>query len=93
MGTKGAARGELGGDGGNIGGDGDELGVAGGDWNIIERIIALIIQNDKISVQEITDSTGLSKRNCERIIAELKKDGIMSRIGSARTGRWVVNNR
>lgn len=83
----------VGGNSSDDGGNGGDTGGDGGNQNITERIVALVIRNDKISVQEIADSIGLSKRNCERIIAELKKDGIMSRIGSARTGRWVVNNR
>lgn len=73
------------GNGGNIGGD-------GGNHNIKKQITILILQNDRISVQEIADSIGISKRNCERIISELKKNGIISRVGSARTGKWIVNN-
>ena len=61
-----------------------------GNQNIEEQITSLILQNDKISVQEIADKIGISKRNCERIIAKLKRCGVINRIGSARTGKWII---
>ena len=76
---------EIGGNGGNSGGDGYNQNI----WN---RIITLITLNDKISVQDIADSIGISKRKCERIIAELKKAGVIIRKGSARNGFWEVND-
>lgn len=76
--------------GGESGGDGGEFGGDGGDESIVDKIIVLITKNDRISVREIADGIGLSKRKCERIIAELKKKRIINRIGSARTGRWII---
>ena len=66
------------------------FGGNGGSVNIEEQITSLILQNDKISVQEIADKIGISKRNCERIIAKLKRCGVINRIGSARTGKWII---
>lgn len=79
--------------GGESGGDGGEFGGDGGDESIVDKIIVLITKNDRISVREIADGIGLSKRKCERIIAELKKKRIINRIGSARTGRWIIYNK
>jgi predicted HTH transcriptional regulator len=82
---------ENSGNGGDIGGNG---GNTGGNPDAKNRIIALIALNDKISVQAIADNIGVGKRNCERIIAELKKAGVITRSGSARAGRWnVIVNR
>ncbi|MEE1297904.1 MAG: winged helix-turn-helix transcriptional regulator [Muribaculaceae bacterium] len=59
-------------------------GKVGGD------IIALISINDRISVEEIAEKIGVSKRKCERMIAELKSQGVLSRIGSSRSGHWHI---
>ena len=80
----------FGGNGGSVGGDGGDIGGDDGNQNIEEQITSLILQNDKISVQEIADKIGISKRNCERIIAKLKRCGVINRIGSARTGKWII---
>ena len=79
-----------GGNGGDIGSNGGDIGGDDGNQNIEEQITSLILQNDKISVQEIADKIGISKRNCERIIAKLKRCGVINRIGSARTGKWII---
>ena len=78
---------------GNNGGDGGNNGGDGGNQEIVMKIKVLIERNDKISVQEIADKLDFSKRNCGRIIAELKKEGVISRVGSARSGHWIINVR
>lgn len=75
---------ETGGDGGNIGGN-------GGNRELQNRIIELITNDNQITIQNIADNLDISKRNCERIIADLKRKGLLIRNGSARAGYWVVN--
>lgn len=76
----------VGDDVGNVGGNvGDNYNI-----NIRDRIVALIEQNEKISIKEIAENIGISKRHSERIIANLKHQGIIARIGSARAGKWVI---
>lgn len=58
---------------------------------IENRIKELMIKNKFITASEIANSVNISKRNCERIIAELKKRGDIERFGAARTGHWIVN--
>lgn len=53
-------------------------------------LIELIRQNSKITAKEIADALKLSKRQCERIIADLKNRGILSRKGTNRTGYWII---
>jgi predicted HTH transcriptional regulator len=92
-GNVGGDGGNVGGNGGNAGGDGGNIGGDGGNLNAKERIIALITLDHKISVQTIARNTGISKRNCERAIAELKRTGVISRSGSTRSGHWIVKSK
>ena len=46
--------------------------------------------NNQISINEIAALLNISKRKCERVIAELKRIGKVKRIGSPRKGYWVV---
>ncbi|WP_262894406.1 winged helix-turn-helix transcriptional regulator [Bacteroides finegoldii] len=50
----------------------------------------MIRQNSKITAKELADTLKLSKRQCERIIADLKNRGILSRKGTNRTGYWII---
>lgn len=71
-------------DGGNIGGN------VGGNDDLTKKILTLIRNNDKITIPKIASTLNISKRNCERLIAELKKSGRLTRKGSTRNGGWVV---
>ena len=82
----------LGIDVGNVGIDVGNVGidVSVGTSNNEILLIELIRQNSKITVKEIADTLKLSKRQCERIIADLKHRGILSRKGTNRTGYWTI---
>ena len=70
---------------GNVGNDvGDETNDNEG------LLIELVRQNSKITAKEIANTLKLSKRQCERIIADLKKRG--SYLARARTGQgdWII---
>ncbi|MDD5871215.1 MAG: putative DNA binding domain-containing protein [Bacteroidales bacterium] len=64
--------------------------VNGVNLPLEEKVLALIITNNKISIAEIASSTGKSRRNIDRVIDALKKSGKLVRLGSARRGHWVV---
>ncbi len=78
--------------GGNLGGNGGNLGGNGGNLSVEEQIISLISCNHRILIQEIAKQMGISKRQCERIIAGLKKAGRIYRTGSSRAGEWRVDD-
>jgi ATP-dependent DNA helicase RecG len=84
----------AGGDGtiydGSIGESGRYEPVIDNNKYIKERIISMISDNAYVTINEMADRLGLSKRNCERIIASLRRDGSIRRIGPSRTGRWEV---
>lgn len=72
----------------DVGVDVGNVGIGTSDNEIL--LIELIRQNSKITVKEIADTLKLSKRQCERIIADLKHRGILSRKGTNRTGYWTI---
>ena len=59
---------------------------------MIEKINSIMRQNESISYKEMAEMLGVTLRHCERLIAQLKKDGKISRIGTTRSGRWIIHN-
>ena len=55
-------------------------------------IIALIKKNNKISTAQIAGKLHVSKRTILREIDQLKKNGLLKHIGSARAGCWEIIN-
>lgn len=88
----GVGYGDVGNDVGNVGnhvGNGaDDVGNETKDSEVL--LIELIRENPKITTKELADTLKLSKRQCERIIADLKNRGILSRMGTKRTGYWSI---
>lgn len=74
--------------GNNVGNVGNDVGDETNDNEGL--LIELVRQNSKITAKEIADTLKLSKRQCERIIADLKNRGILSRKGTNRTGDWII---
>lgn len=66
-------------DGGNIGGN------VGGNDDLTKKILTLIRNNDKITIPKIASTLNISKRNCERLIAELKNQGNLPEKGPQET--------
>ena len=54
------------------------------------KIVDLMTENPKTTVGEMAKSIKTSKRNLEYHIRELKKTGIVERIGANKNGHWVV---
>ncbi len=80
-----------GGDVDQIGGDvGDNVGDNVGEENKL-RILKLIRQDNTISAKILAEKLNLSSRQCERIVAELKKKGVLTRIGTPKYGHWQIN--
>jgi hypothetical protein len=76
-------------DGSNGSNDGSNGSNGSNDGSNETRISNLIRENTKITVTELAAKSGLSYRTCERVIAKLKKDGKLLRIGSTR-GYWEI---
>ena len=58
--------------------------------SIEERILNEISNNDSITVGELSECIGLSRRQVERYISELKSRGALIREGSRRAGHWKL---
>ena len=57
----------------------------------VNAILALIKQNPSITYEDLTKKTGKSRRTISRIITELKTTGTIVRVGSDKTGHWMIN--
>jgi ATP-dependent DNA helicase RecG len=56
----------------------------------VVKILALIKDNPKITQRELMVETGLTRRGVEWNLRKLKDEGVIHRIGSARSGYWEV---
>ncbi len=55
-----------------------------------ESILFEIIKNDRITLQEISQNTGIAISTLKRYVAELKDNEILAREGSDKNGRWII---
>ena len=73
----------------------DKVGVdsgadsGGNNANLESKILEVIKNNEKVSIQQIADSTAIPRRSVERIIKSLKEQGIISRQG-IKNGKWII---
>ena len=83
-GINGGNRGLSGGNGGINGGNG---GISGGNRKAVMDILR---SDSAITSANMSMQTGIPIRTIERIVADLKKDGLVERVGSTRTGYWRI---
>lgn len=57
---------------------------------INSELLLLIRQNNHILAKELAGLLGISTRQCECIIADLKERGIIERKGSKKYGYWEI---
>jgi predicted DNA-binding transcriptional regulator YafY len=62
----------------------------GGNEALVQSLCELIRFNAALNVQEMADALQVSKRTLERLMAQLKQQGVIRRVGSARSGIWQV---
>lgn len=55
-----------------------------------QKILFLIAENPKITIAELIGMTGLSESGVKKVIAKLKNDGKLSRVGSLKGGEWEI---
>lgn len=67
-------------------------GVINDDINDNELLILnMIIENSKITRKLISEKLSISIRTVDRVIESLKSRSIIERVGSNKTGKWIVN--
>ena len=69
------------------------IGISIGLNETQAKIIELMEMDNKITMQRISEIIGIAKRNIEASISDLKKKGIIDRIGSRKNGYWKINHR
>jgi len=57
-----------------------------------DKIIKAIENNNKITRDELAIIVGVSANAVKQHLANLKKDAILKRIGSTKSGYWEINN-
>ena len=55
-----------------------------------EKILQLIIENNRITSNKLKDILGVSKATIERDISKLREDGKLEYIGSSKNGYWKI---
>lgn len=55
-----------------------------------EKILKLIKEDSSITIFELSEKIGITKRNIEKNIVKLRKNGVIKRIGSDREGHWEI---
>ena len=54
------------------------------------RVLEIIAVQTDISLSEIADRLGVSYKTVQRAVADLKRVGVIERIGGRRKGYWKV---
>ena len=55
------------------------------------RALAFFRDTTRSNVAQLAQHIGCSKRSAERIVAQLKEEGVLERQGSPRAGLWIVH--
>lgn len=71
--------------------DGINVGITNEAVRNQERLLSLVRENPTITMVQMADELKISKRQIERLVADLKERGKLARIGARRNGRWEVN--
>lgn len=56
----------------------------------VGKLLGIIMENPKITREEMALKTGLSIRGVEYNLNKLKEEGLIKRIGPAKGGHWEV---
>lgn len=69
---------------------GKKVGINIQEISIEEKILFLIKDNPKMTAKQLSSILELSSRQVERILATLKADGKLERVGANKNGSWRV---
>ena len=61
--------------------------------NLTAKIIALVEQDETITIAQLANKTGVTIVTIKRILRELQKNGVIKRDGNNRTGLWKIINK
>lgn len=69
---------------------GASSGIKGEAAMVRARVLALLKANPTMTMAQIGEELGISRRQAERIAASLKAEGLLVRVGANRNGHWEV---
>ncbi len=70
--------------------DGINVGITNMAVRNQDRLLDRVRENPAMTVAQMAEVLGLSKRQVERMVADLKKQERLVRVGAKRNGRWEV---
>ena len=56
-----------------------------------KSVLSLLISNSEITADEMATELGLTRRTVERTLVSLRKKGKIERIGSNKSGKWIID--
>jgi ATP-dependent DNA helicase RecG len=71
---------------------GDKLGDKTGDGTRV-KIVEILKTNNQTTITELAELLNISYKGVEYHITEMKKEGILKRIGSRKNGSWEVTDK
>ena len=70
---------------------GTELNTSGTVNDLVNDTVKQLLDNPKITLDELAVALNKSRRTVTRIIKGLRESGKIQRVGSDKTGHWMVN--
>ena len=55
-----------------------------------EKVLDLIREGEKLSAAKMAERLGLSQRQVQRILKQLKDDGVIEYVGANRNGQYKI---
>lgn len=56
-----------------------------------DKLLILLRQNERHSAKSLSQELGISERQVQRILRNLKDSGVLERVGANRNGKWIVH--
>jgi len=69
-----------------------DFGINFGINETQKKIVVLLMANSKATLGQIAGDVGVSKRQVESSISDLKSKGLIDRVGVRKNGRWIVKS-
>lgn len=57
-----------------------------------EHLLLLLKENPSLTQVELAEMMDKSRRTIQKIIKHLVEEGLIERVGSKKTGSWIVKN-
>ena len=70
---------------------GTNVGINVGINKTEKSVLSLLISNSDITTDEMAIELGVTKRTIERTLVGLKKKGKIKRVGSNKSGKWIID--